>query len=897
MSVPLATYRIQLRGGMDFAAVAALAPYLARLGVSHCYLSPITAAMPGSTHGYDVIDFARIEPTLGGRDGFVAMARTLQQHDLKILLDIVPNHMAASPKNSWWRDVLEWGPASPRALHFDIDWSAPKLLVPVLGTHYATALADGALTLACDCAAGTLCLRYGDLDLPLTPPSYSHVLGLAAGDGFAELALRFAASSPGSATELMAALSDLLAGDARPLDAAIAAINADKDMVHHLHEQQIWRLAHWRLARENLTYRRFFEISDLVGVRVEEPAVFDDVHGPIVALVRDGLVDGLRIDHIDGLADPIGYLRRLRAAVGEDVYVVVEKILGPDETLRPSWPVAGTTGYELIAALAQLFTRSDTQALSDAYEAVAGGSADLNAAVTAAKRRTFNRNLAGELDHLTHLAAALAQADVAMRDLGSDTLRRAIVEVASAFPVYRTYVDAAGPAAEDRELLDRAMGRARSTGEVEDETAFGFLADLLTLTASTPERQAAALGFATRFQQTTGPLMAKSLEDTVFYRFNRLIALNEVGGDPDPRGARSDDVHAFFLKRRETAPCALSATATHDTKRGEDARARLYAISEAPEAWAAAVARWMRLNAPLSSDTLGATLPDPNTEWLYYQSLLGAWPPDLEPADAAGLGDLADRMAAFMIKAAREAKIHTTWTRPDGTYEAALEAFVRQSLDPQRSAAFLRDFLDTARPFFLAGCIAGLAQLVIKILAPGVPDIYQGSELWDLSLVDPDNRRPIDYGLRRALLEISDQDQDQDPLPLLARWQDGAIKIRVLQATLAARARFGHDIVQAAYLPLQADGPRADHVFAFARTTADKTVVAIVARFASGLFDDTGRPTLATGIWNGTRIICPPELGARELTGMFNPHGVSIIDGRIDLEQVLGRFPVAVLTN
>ena len=893
MSTPLATYRIQLRDGMDFAAVAALAPYLAELGVTHCYLSPITAAMPGSAHGYDVIDFSAVEPTLGGRDGFIAMAQALSAHNLRILLDIVPNHMAASPKNGWWRDVLEWGATSPRANHFDIDWSAPKLLMPILGTHYVAAIADGALTLACDHATGTLFMRYGELNLPLTPPSYSHVLGLTADDYFAELALRFTASSPGSATELSTALAELLTTHAARLDAAIAAINADKSALHHLHEQQVWRLTHWRLARENLTYRRFFEISDLVGVRVEEPAVFDDVHGCVVDLVRAGLVDGLRIDHIDGLADPLGYLKRLRAVVGDDTYIVVEKILGDGEALRPSWPVAGTTGYEFITALAPLFTRADTEPLPDAYVTVAGESGDLDAAVTAAKRRTFNRNLAGELDHLTHLAAHLAQSDVATRDLGSDTLRRAIVEVASAFPVYRTYVDAAGPAPEDLDLIARTVAGARSTGEVEDETAFDFLNALLTLTGETPERQAAALGFTTRFQQTTGPLMAKSLEDTVFYRFNRLIALNEVGGDPGLVNGSLDDVHATLLKRLATAASALSATTTHDTKRGEDARARLYAISENPESWGAAVGRWMSMNAPLRSEVSGEGVPDPNTEWLYYQSLLGAWPPDLTPSDDNAMRELADRMAAFMIKAGREAKIHTTWTRPDEAYEAAVEAFVRGSLDRQRSSLFMSDFLDTARPLLACGCSNSLAQVILKVLGPGVPDIYQGSELWELSLVDPDNRRPVDYGVRRAYLSSV----SLDPVQLLARWQDGAVKLAVLQAALSVRARFGDEYIHAPYVPLQAEGPRAGHIFAFARTTNDKLVIAIVARLTSTLFDGAERPRFKAGIWNGTHVLCPLELNGKELTGVFLPHGVSITDGVIKLDHVMESFPVALLTN
>jgi (1->4)-alpha-D-glucan 1-alpha-D-glucosylmutase len=890
MSTPLATYRVQLRGGMDFDAVADLAPYFARLGVSHCYLSPILAAMPGSTHGYDVIDFGAIEPSLGGYDGFVAMAETLSRHGLKILLDIVPNHMAASPRNAWWRDVLEWGRESAHARHFDIDWGAPKLLVPVLGSHYAAALEAGALKLSCEPATGTLLLSYGELALPLTPPSYSTVLGLVPGDRFAELALRFAASSPGSAVELMASLAELLADGDGDLDTAVAAINADKDALHHLHEQQVWRLTHWRLARENLTYRRFFEISDLVGVRVEEPSVFDDVHRCVVDLVQAGLVHGLRIDHIDGLADPLGYLRRLRAAVGDEIYIVVEKILEPGEALPESWPVAGTTGYEFIAALAQVFVDDTSGALTEAYVAATGESPDLEAAVTAAKRRTFTRNLAGELDHLSALAAGLAQADVATRDIGADTLRRAIVEIASAFPVYRTYVDAGGAAPEDKELIARAIDRARLGREVEDEAAFPFLADLLTLTATTPERQAAALGFATRFQQTTGPLMAKALEDTVFYRFNRLIALNEVGGDARLGAGSLQRFHESMRRRQSLAASALSATATHDTKRGEDARARIYAISKAPERWSAAVQRWMRLNASLRADIGGATLPHTNVEWLYYQSLLGAWPAGLKPDNDAGLSALAQRMAAFLVKAAREAKLYTSWTNPDEPYETTLQDFVSQSLDPRRSAAFLQDFFDTAQPLLVAGCLTSLTQAVIKVLAPGVPDIYQGSELWDLSLVDPDNRTAVDYDVRRAYLH-----EEHDAAELLRQWPGGAVKLAVLRAALAVRARFGSDIVHAEYVPLQVEGPGADNIVAFARTSGRKAAVVIGTRFAADLLADAAQPGFSADAWRGTRVICPPSLNGMRLESVFSRKGAS--GGSIDLDEGLGRFPVALLTT
>ncbi|HRO48603.1 MAG TPA: malto-oligosyltrehalose synthase [Hyphomicrobium sp.] len=893
MTVPLATYRIQLREGMDFDAVAALASHLAALGVSHCYLSPITTAMQGSTHGYDVVDFGTIDPVLGGRDGFVAMARELKRYNLSILLDIVPNHMAASPMNRWWRDVLEWGQASADALHFDIDWSAPKLLLPVLGTHYADALAEGALTLSCDRAAGKLFMRYGALDLPLTPPSYSHVLGLVPGDHYSELALRFASCSPGGTQELTTALAEVLSGDETGFDDAVSAINADKDGLHHIHEQQVWRLAHWRLAREDLTYRRFFEISDLVGVRVEDPAVFDDVHACVVDLVRDGLVDGLRVDHIDGLADPLGYLRRLRAAVGEGTYIVVEKILGPGEVLRPSWPVAGTTGYEFISDLARLFVHPAADTLTRAYVTATGESGDVDAAVTEAKRRTFNRNLAGELDYLTHLAVELAQADVATRDLGSNTLRRAIVELASALPVYRTYVDAAGPAPEDQDLIARSVARARSSGEVEDELAFDLLTGLLLLTGATAERQAAALGFAARFQQTSGPLMAKSLEDTVFYRFNRLIALNEVGGEASLQGGSAGDVHASMMRRLERAPCSLSATTTHDTKRGEDARARLYAISEAPEHWSTSVGRWMRMNAALRSGTEGDPLPDANAEWLYYQALLGAWPAELRPDDPSSLSELADRMSAFMIKAAREAKRHTSWTRIDAGYEDALTTFATRSLDPGRSAVFLRDFAETARPFLVAGSITSLTQLAIKLLAPGVPDLYQGSELWDLSLVDPDNRRPVDYDARRAYFDPGRRSFGD----LFSQWESGAVKLAALRAILGVRATFGEGIIDADYIPLHVEGPRSEYIFAFARRVGEKFVIIAGVRFAYRLFETAGRPTLTREIWDGTGIVCPPDLNATRLTSVFQGHDVTFAEGRIGLDQVLDNFPVAVLTN
>jgi (1->4)-alpha-D-glucan 1-alpha-D-glucosylmutase len=614
---------------MTFARAAELAPYLARLGVSHLYLSPIFKAVPGSTHGYDGIDFSDIEPALGGYDGFVALSRAMQAAGVCIILDIVPNHMGASTLNAWWRDALEWGAASVYAGHFDVDWSAPKLIVPRLGDHYGAVLKSGGLRVCIDAPSGQLCIAYGDMHLPLNPPSYASVLNVADEERFSAMALRFATTSPLSVAELKGAFAAALAdpATAAALQTAADAISQDREALHRLHEQQIWRLAHWRTARENLTYRRFFEIAELVGVKVEEANVFEDVHRTVLALIHEGLVHGLRIDHIDGLADPLAYLTRLRAAVRrDDFYIIVEKILGPGEALRAEWPVAGTTGYEVINNLAMLLVDESSRAqLHDSYTRFIGEQRDLAAEVLDTKRRTITRNLAGELDHLTSLASSLAAGDIATRDIGADTVRRAIVELASAMPVYRTYVDARGVKAEDVTILLGAIAKAKSSREVEDEAAFEFLAKLFALDVGSTERRAAALTFATRFQQTSGPLMAKALEDTLFYRYNRLNAVNEVGGEPDHLGAPVVEFHQAMQDRLHSAPLALSATATHDTKRGEDARARIYAISEWPEGWSAAVRRWSSQNACMRTEGLAGVVPGPDAEWMFYQALLGSW--------------------------------------------------------------------------------------------------------------------------------------------------------------------------------------------------------------------------------------------------------------------------------
>ncbi|HEU4476476.1 MAG TPA: malto-oligosyltrehalose synthase, partial [Methyloceanibacter sp.] len=744
---------------MTFARAASLGPYFGKLGISHIYGSPIFQAEPGSTHGYDVTDTRAIDKSLGGEEGFARMIAAFQAEGLGFILDFVPNHMSASPRNPFWRDVLEWGQASEYSQFFDNDWSAAKLLVPVLAAAYGTVLAKKEFGLIFDEEDAGLTFTYGALKVPLTPPSYGHILVRGDSEDFAEWARRFAVVTLDTAPELKI---ELAAAARQPrfrkvLDGALSALVANVDLMHELHEAQCWRLTHWRAARETLTYRRFFEISDLVGLKVENPRVFDEVHAKLGELIANGSIRGLRLDHIDGLADPKAYLERLQNTFGEKepLYLLVEKILGPDEDLRSDWPVAGTTGYEFIGALAGLFVDArGAEAMTKAYNAYLGDDVSYPDLVVETKRRILTRNLAGELDRLKDMAGALAKRDLSTRDLGTDTLRRAIIELIAALPVYRTYIDVSGAQEKDRVILDAALASAKATREVEDEDAIDFLGRVLTLDFEAPEDQGAALEFATRVQQTSGPVMAKALEDTAFYRYNRLIALNEVGGEPDHFGAPVAAFHAAMERRRQRQAAGLSATATHDTKRGEDARARLYALSEMPDEWSDAVHRWTRLTAKLHSDCGGLTVPEPGAEWMFYQALAGAWPLNLSPDDAQGLSALSDRMAEFMLKAVREAKVYTSWTGRDEKYEEAIQSFTKAALEPPRAQAFLQNFVSVCEPIFVAGALNSLAQTAIKLTAPGIPDVYQGSELWDLSLVDPDNRRPTDFDGLALRLEI-----------------------------------------------------------------------------------------------------------------------------------------------
>jgi len=835
MTVPRATYRLQFREGMDFARAAEIVPYLADLDISHLYASPVFTAAPGSTHGYDVTDHQELDPALGGEEGFAVLAGTLKEHGLGLILDIVPNHMAASAANPWWRDVLKYGRESRYAHHFDIDWQAPKLLLPVLGEPYGEALAKGELELRIDGQTGELVFCYYDLCLPLAPYSVS-----------------------------------LIPGKEGISPRALARVNADRELLHRIHEAQVWRLAYWRLAREALTYRRFFEISDLVGVRVEDARVFADVHELPLRLVRDGVVDGLRIDHIDGLADPKAYLARLHQVSGID-QVWVEKILGPKEELCSGWRCAGTTGYEVASLITGLqVDPRNRRPMTEAWSRFTGDDPDFARQVLDAKRRILTVNLAGELAGLVRLAHGIAMEDITTRDFGCDALRHAIVELAASLPVYRTYIDADRAVGQDRALLVEAGNRIEQGREVEDGRITAFILSLLLEPSRSSVRRAA---FISRFQQTTGPLMAKAVEDTVFYRYNRLIALNEVGAEPDAFGLEPQAFHAAMKRRAENWPRALSATATHDTKRGEDARARLAVLSEMPREWAAAVSRW---------HGMAEACPDTDAEWLFYQALAGAWPADLSLEDEEGLQALAERLAAFMIKALREAKRRTSWTDRDEPYETAVENYVRSLFAPEHRE-LLRGIRATIAAIEPAGIVNSLAQLTLKLTLPGIPDIYQGCELLDFSMVDPDNRRPVDFDLRRRLLADIRRAAAAETMQ---RWREGLPKLWLLDRLLHLRCNHADLFDHGHYEPLEVVGDRTSHVVAYSRTLGNRRILVAVPRLVLWLCEPE-HPSWLGDAFIRTKLHLPGRF--RTLTGEI------VGAGEAALADLWRDFPIAVL--
>jgi len=884
---PLATYRIQLHAGFGFDDVAAIAPYLAELGVSHVYCSPYLQAAKGSTHGYDVVDHRRLNVELGGEEAFGRMTRALAAAGLSQVLDIVPNHMAAiGGENAWWWDVLENGPLSQYADTFDIDWppdgGEARILLPILGDHYGLVLEDGGLRL--ERRGGAFIVRYGEHTAPISPRTLDGLLSRAAGEcGSDELAALATAlgrlpaatsTDPNSRHErhrdkevlgrLLARLLREEPSVAAAVDGVAAAVGGDPDAFDALLARQNYRLAFWRVASEELDYRRFFDITSLVGLRMEVPHVFDDTHDVVLGLVRQGLVTGLRVDHPDGMRDPEGYLRRLYEASG-GAWIVVEKILEPGEELSPVWPAAGTTGYDFLNLVGGLFVdpagEEPLSELHARFTATTAGYADV---VHANKHLVMRASLAADVRRLVDLAAAALSRHRRYRDYTRADLHAALTELLAGFPVYRTYLQP-GKAAADADVATVAVAieAARSRLPDLDPDLLEFLADVLLLRVPGDAEQELAV----RFQQLTGPVMAKGVEDTTFYSWRRLVSLNEVGGDPGRFGRSVEDFHRANRRTAEAWPSTMLALSTHDTKRAADVRARISLLSEVPGPWALAVRRWSAMNEAHRTDGL----PDRGAEYLLYQTLVGAWPLS------------ADRAVDYMEKASKEAKEHTSWTRPDPVYDATLRTFTESVIaDP----AFAADLAAFVGPLVEPGRIVSMAQVLATMAAPGVPDTYQGSELWDLSLVDPDNRRPVDYEVRRRLLDKvagagpTDVWPADDGVQATQAGPDdpGAAKLWLIRRALAVRrtrpAAFGPG---SSYEPLAVEGDKAAHAVAWAR---GGTVAVVIPRLVMGLGGD----------WGDTTVVLPPGRWTDALGGEVVDGG-----GPVALGPVLARFPMALL--
>jgi (1->4)-alpha-D-glucan 1-alpha-D-glucosylmutase len=927
-AIPVATYRLQFSASFGFADAAALVPYFSSLDISHLYASPFLKARAGSAHGYDVVDHNAVNPELGGEEGLQQLCEALAGANMGLILDFVPNHMGIHyADNPWWLDVLEWGPKSPFAASFDIDWKSlpghPRggVLVPILGRPYGKSIESGEISLRYDPRAGSFSAWHYGHQLPIGPPRYSEILQKVvahgdagqepAGRSLIEFAARYRgphnppqAKSAAFKAEL-AAISGAEQVIERGLGAYDARLGAPATLaLHSLLERQHYRLAYWRLAGSEINYRRFFDINDLAGLRVEDAGTFQAIHRLVRRLIRKGWLHGLRIDHIDGLRDPHQYFRRLAALIeaekapgGNPFYVVAEKILGEGERMPRFAAVAGTTGYEWLNVISRvLLDEAGLPALDQLWREVSGDNRGFDQILIASKRRVIATILSSEFTVLCRLLARIATGHYGTRDYAADQLRSAFELFILHFPVYRTYITPSGPSRGDRAIINETIAKARVGWFGGDDSIFDFLRDALTLDLIASGRSGYSIArdrqFAFKVQQFTGPTMAKSFEDTALYRYHRLLALNEVGGNPASRGLTAAAFHRRMQERadekmrRSSMPGSdlpsLTATATHDTKRGEDARARLLTLTELASEWRDNIHDWRRMNdAPI--DRVGETqAPSPAHQYMVYQALLGAWP--LEGLDASFIG----RMQDYAVKAAREAKEHTSWLAPDERYESALRSFLARLLDPAQSASFIASFDAFARRAALIGALNSLTQLTLKSMMPGVPDFYQGSELWDFSFVDPDNRRPVDFAARRAALASIGELPDW---PELARaWVDARIKLALTRRLLAIRTQFAQLFAHGSYRPLEVIGHHSSEIIAFARVSGREAVIAVTGRLFRRATQG-GRHWPHPAAWDAA--VSVREFS--EIGGLLEPGQRVVEAGELAVSELFRALPVAVL--
>ena len=942
--IPTCTYRLQFNRQFTFAQAREIVPYLHALGVSDAYASPYFQARAESLHGYEITDHNKLNATIGSREEYDAWVTELHAHQMGQVLDFVPNHMGiAEPLNQWWMDVLENGPSSMYAPYFDIDWHPlksdlhDKVLLPILSDQYGRVLERGELRVRFE--EGAFYLSYYDRKLPIAPGTYRYILNIAlqnlaeykGQDFYAELqsivtALeylpRHTETDPrriaervrekeivkrrlerrcAEAPEVQQAIENALRqingepGDARSFDALDELLNA-----------QSYRLAFWRVAAEEINYRRFFDVNDLAAIRMELPEVFDEAHKLLLDLVRAGAVTGLRIDHPDGLYLPQEYFEKLQRRCaealgtalpqdGRAVYMIVEKILTAVETLRKDWPVHGTTGYDFANQVTQLLVDSSAETeITKTFHRFLGHSLHFGHLAYAKKLLVMRLALANDVNVLGNMVDRLSEQNRWYRDFTLEALARAVRETIACFPVYRTYLAPGRPVNDqDRQVVERAVAAAERRNPAIEESVFNFLRDILLFRF--PENldddaRAAHTHFVLKFQQATGPIMAKGLEDTVFYIYNRLAALNEVGGEPQQFGIGLDAFHERNLDRQRNWPATLLATSTHDTKRSEDVRARMVAISELPQPWRRSIQRWRLLNRKWKRTIDEAQAPDPNEEYLLYQTLLGTWPVNTHSqAEQTASAEYVARIQAYMAKALNEAKLNTSWIRPNEDWLGAMRDFVAKILETSSKNKFLPNFFPVVEEIARLGAINSLTQTLLRLTSPGVPDIYQGNEIWDFSLVDPDNRRPVDYRHRREMLATIGKAKPEE---LLQSWPDGRIKMFLTQRVLQFRREHA-DLFQCGnYLPIRASGNLADCCISFGRQWHDEWIVVIAPRLSSRI----GFPPVGER-WKDTVVDLPESISLDHAHELLTCCELRHEGRRVSIADMVSILPFAVITN
>jgi (1->4)-alpha-D-glucan 1-alpha-D-glucosylmutase len=865
MTTPRATMRLQFHRGFTFADARALVPYFAALGISHVYASPIMTARPGSTHGYDVVDPTRINPELGGENEFRQFVAELRRNDLGLIVDIVPNHMAIGNDNAWWMDVLAQGRRSRYAHYFDIDWNPPnrhlagKLLLPVLGQPYGEALEAGEITLGRGNEGSGPIIRYRQHSFPLAP-----------GAAFTKVAFTdFDPSSPGG-----------------------------RDRLHNLLETQHYRLAWWRTANDEINWRRFFDINELAAIRVEDGDVFEAVHGSLFRLYAEGLIDGVRVDHVDGLRQPEKYCRKLRerlraledkrpsAALLGTAYLVVEKILASNEILSMDWQADGTTGYDFMDEVsALLHDEAGERPLRELWRDVSGRPSDFGSEEELARRQILERSFSALRSAVVESLYAVAQAQLGTRDYSRAAIQRCLTEILTHFPVYRIYARVNRASQADCAFLSQAIRRAKDTCLPTDRWLLTTLGEWLSGNRIHPSLDRLQNIALERFQQLSAPLCAKAVEDTALYRYGRLVSRNDVGFDVRQFACPIGEFHRRMQRRAATLPDAMLTTATHDHKRGEDVRARLAVLSELPEEWGRAVKRWIALSQRFR-EKADTRMPSAGDLAILFQTVVGAWPLGLTPTDRSGLSVYCERVARWQQKALREAKLHSDWSTPNEEYERAVNDYILWLF----SGELLTEIAEFARQIAAAGAVNGLAQVLIKLAAPGVPDIYQGTEYWDLSLVDPDNRLPVDFAARQDSLNAAPHNE------LFANWCDSRFKQFLIARVLAARRKSPRLFSKGAYLPLETSGPLREHVAAFARILPDSAAVVAFCRFTVRHL--LGHPENAFGVLRckKTRVSIPPDVGGHFSDGLVPERKLSV-GADIEVGRLLGRLPVAFLIS